>query len=159
MLDTVVTQLGWTLRDGDGSVDTLTESFKSMVTSAGAILEAAAKIEDSACRDEILKHGNDIYGQAQQVIVAFQFYDQMSQRLNHASGSLEQLAELIGNPMRLCNPEEWRKFQQEIRVRYTSEADKVMFDAVLSGASLDDAIRIFKEYEAEQAADDSDLFF
>lgn len=158
MLDTVVTQLGWTLRDGDGSVDALTESFKTMMASAVAILDTASKMEDGACKDEILKHSHDIYGQTQQVIVAFQFYDQMSQRLNHASGSLELLAELIGDPVRLCDPEEWRTFQQEIRLRYTSEADKIMFDAVLTGASLDDAIRIFKEHEAEKTEDDF-MFF
>lgn len=158
MLNTVVTQLGWTLRDGDGSVDTLTKSFQSMIDSASAILNAASSMEDGACKDEICKHGQDIYGQMQRVIVAFQFYDMLSQRLNHASGSLEKLAELIGNPVRLSNPDAWREFQQTIRARYTTEADKIMFDAVLNGASLEEAIAIFKAHEAESESPDM-LFF
>ncbi len=158
MLDTVVTQLGWTLRDGDGSVDTLAGSFKSMVDSAGAIVAAASKMEDGAYKEEILEHSQAIYGQMQQVIVAFQFYDKLSQRLNHASVSLGQMAELIGNPVRLHDPSEWLKFQQAIRMRYTTEADKVMFDAVLNGASLEEAIRILKEHEAQSTEDDLELF-
>jgi len=158
MLDTVVTQLGWTLRDGDGSVDTLTKSFQSMVESASAILTAASNMEDGPCKEEILKHTQGIYGQMQHAIVAFQFYDKLSQRLNHASLSLEQLAELVGDPVRLNNPDKWHEFQQTIRKRYTTEADKIMFDAVLNGASLEDAIRIFKEHEAESETPDMVFF-
>ncbi|MCW8825357.1 MAG: hypothetical protein OQK78_02930 [Gammaproteobacteria bacterium] len=158
MLDTVVTQLGWTLRDGDNSVDTLASSFTQMLDGTSAILKSATQLEEGVVRDEILENGQLIFAQMQSAIVAFQFYDKLSQRLNHASGSLEHLADLIGNPERRQSPDEWQKMQNEIRERYTTEADRVMFDAVLKGASLEEAIEIFREYEAQQEDDELELF-
>jgi len=158
MIDTVVTQLGWTLRDGDSSVDTLTHSFTLMLNSASEILQLASQLDEGELKEKIVAKANLIFGQMQADIVAFQFYDKMSQRLNHASGSLEQMAELIGAPEKRHSLDEWQRLQNTIRARYTTEADRVMFDAVLGGASLEEAIDVFREYESQTVEDDLELF-
>ena len=161
MLDTVVTQLGWTLRDGDGSVDTLTESFQSMVESASAILNAVSSMEDGASKDEILHHSQAIYGQMQHAIVAFQFYDKLSQRLDHVSESLSSLTALIGNPKELYSPIAWQGLQETIRSKYTMEEERRMFDRVISGVPIEEALIEFNQDMAnnnDSEEDEIELF-
>jgi hypothetical protein len=99
-----------------------------------------------------------VSGQMQHAIIAFQFYDKLSQRLGHVSRSLEELAGLVGDQMRLYNPQEWRGLQQRIRSQYSMREEQAMFDALLAGASIQDALRHMAE-QAEVGSDsDIELF-
>lgn len=151
MLNLVVSQLGWSMRDGDISVTSLTSSFASMVSSTDEILQAAESMDECEQKQKILQRSHSIMQQVQQAIVAFQFYDRLSQRLNHAADSLGELSVLVGDPLRLYNPQEWYKLQEIIRHRYTTEADKVMFDAIINGSTFEEAIELFDKtnHEAE----------
>lgn len=148
MLDLAVTQLGWTLRDGDQSFNTLTNSFSQMIGAVEDIIAVAKQMPAGESKALILNHGTTIMARVHDAIVAFQFYDQLSQRLNHAADSLTDLRRLVSDPLRLYEPNEWRALQQLIRERYPTEADKIMFDAVLQGATLEEAIALFEQQQA-----------
>ncbi len=159
MLDLAVTQLGWTLRDGDQSVVTLTQSFASMVKTVEEIVAVAATIPDGESKQLILNHGQSILQRVHEAIVAFQFYDKLSQRLNHAADSLTEMRHLVNDPTRLYEPNEWQALQGHIRARYTTEADKLMFDSVLQGASLEEAIAIYQGKMEQDCQDSAIQFF
>ena len=91
-------------------------------------------------------------------IMAFQFYDRLVQRLDHACRSIDALAELIADARRLYNPSEWVGIQQKIRSKYTMESERIMFDAILDGATVAEALALSRQKLADNKPDDIELF-
>ncbi len=142
LLTVSITQVESNMHAGDDSVNTLTESFTGIVEHMGAINELLYGFEPSDEREEALEHCQKTSDKIQTSIIAFQFYDRLQQSLSHVANSLKGLTSLVESPERLYNPMEWKKFQDEIRARYTIESEKIMFDAVLQGKSIEDAIKL-----------------
>ncbi len=142
MLNLAVSRIERTMKDGDESVTTLAEFFTSMMGNVQVIGKASEKMPDSAEKETVLSNFRSVSKKMNDVIVLFQFYDLMAQRLTHISNGLAFLAELIGDPSRLYNPYEWYGLQQMIRSKYTLDEDKAMFDAILDGAGVEDALRV-----------------
>lgn len=96
----------------------------------------------------------------QHVIIAFQFYDKLNQRLSHVSGSLGVLGNLVSDPSKLYNPYEWRGLQKKIQSKYSVESEKHMFDCILAGGSVEEALALAKELQEknQSQADDVELF-
>lgn len=157
LLNLAVAQIGWAMRDGDDSVNTLTGAFTSMVNHAQTIREAGAALADGNEKAAITGHCDAILQQMNHSIVAFQFYDKLSQRLAHVGNSLEELSQLVGDPGRLYNPYEWSGLQRLIRSKYTSEEDQAMFDAVINGATVEAAMHSLMSAR-EDSEDDIELF-
>lgn len=145
------------LNTADVSVNTLTESFTSMVEHMQTIYNHLEDLEDSATRQEALKCCIETSGRIQDSIIAFQFYDRLQQCLHHVTANMKGLSSLVESPERLYNPMEWHKFQMEIRSRYTMESEKIVFDAILQGKTIEEALAIKNAAEAEQD-DDIELF-
>jgi len=140
LLHVAVAQIERSMHDGDESVQTLTDSFTSMAGKAQVINSAAGQLPEGSERDTVLENCYAIEASMGQAIVAFQFYDKLSQRLAHISNSIADLAELVDNPARLYNPHEWHGLQHKIRAKYTNEGDRHMFDAIVAGATVEEAI-------------------
>ena len=75
-----------------------------------------------------------------QAIIAFQFYDKLVQRLAHVCHSQGELSGLVDNQEQLYNPQSWVRLQEQIRSKYTMAEECAMFDAVLAGATVQDAL-------------------
>ena len=84
----------------------------------------------------------------------------MIQKLSHVSHSMDAMAELIMDRSRLFNPHEWAALQEKIRSRYTMESERLMFDALMNGASVKKALEIAMEHEhtAKGKTGEIDLF-
>lgn len=158
MLELAAAQVDLALREGDDSVSALSNSFTSMVGSVKAIDEAAGEIECSAENSaaiQAIQQNCDLVGnQMQAAIIAFQFYDRLSQQLTHVTHGLESLGVLVSNQDRLFDPDEWIALQEKIRSRYSMQEEQDMFDALLAGATVEEALRLCEEKRA--ARDDSD---
>lgn len=126
------------LKDGDNSVNVLTESFTIMAEHMLAINNFLLSMEACEIRDKALVSCSETSDKIQSSIVAFQFYDRMVQCLQHVTSNLLGLTQLLESPERLYNPAEWSQFQSEIRARYTMESEKVLFDAIIEGRPLDE---------------------
>jgi len=145
------------LKVGDESVGVLAESFTTMVQDTNAIHSLLMTMAPSQQRDEALQHCESTQHKIHSSIVAFQFYDRLQQCLQHVSIGLKGLSALIDSPSRLYNPNEWHQFQEEIRSRYTMESEKVMFDAILQGKSIEEALILAAEFD-QQDDDEIELF-
>lgn len=158
LLTISVTQVENSLHVSENSVDTLTASFTGMVDHLNAIAETLNSIEDNDARQVALQHCAATNDKIRSSIIAFQFYDRLQQCLTHVTQSLKGLSELVESPDRLYNPAEWRKFQGEIRSRFTMESEKIMFDAVLSGKSINEALALASAMtEATPTEDEDDI--
>jgi hypothetical protein len=86
--------------------------------------------------------------------MAFQFYDRLQQSLSHVVSSLKGLSGLVETPERLYNPNEWLEFREQIRSCFIMESEKIMFDAIVEGKSIEEAIQLANK--ADITSNDSD---
>jgi CHAD domain-containing protein len=145
------------LQESELSVNTLIESFTDIVESMQAINNHLLALDASDTNDQALACCSETKAKIQAAIIAFQFYDRMQQCLQHVTSNLRGLSKLVENPERLYNPNEWHEFQDQIRSRYTMESEKMMFDAILQGKSVEDAIAA-KNTLLNKQSDDIELF-
>lgn len=145
------------LNESDLSVNTLTESFTSIVEHMQAINDYLHALDSCEIKDEAIACCAETTDKIQASIIAFQFYDRMQQCLQHVTSNLKGLSELVEDQNRLYNPTEWRQFQHKIRSRYTMESEKLMFDAIVQGKSVDEALAIKNAHQEEQF-DNIELF-
>jgi len=156
MLNLAVAQIELTLKHGNESVSTLGDSFTSMAGNVEVIRRvmlaqpSVDKNLESVC--------DSVAADVQNAIVAFQFYDKLTQRLSHLSHSMNCLARLVADPSKLYNPLAWVGLQEKIKSSYTVESDRAMFKAILNGASVEDALHA-SELAKQQEADDDIEFF
>jgi hypothetical protein len=157
LLSVSVSQVERGMKEGDKSVTTLTESFTSLVDHTNSIHDILNSLDPSEQNQTVLDHCAQMSEKIQISIVAFQFYDRLQQSLSHVASSLKGLSDLVETPERIYNPLEWKKFQNEIRDRYTMESEKVMFDAILQGKSIEEAVELATKVD-EDEHDDIELF-
>lgn len=154
LLAVSVAQVESGMKIGDESVDILAGSFADMVKDMTAIRDILKGLEPSEQRDKALTHCVSTLEEISASIMAFQFYDRLQQCLSHVSSGLKGLSNIIDTPERLYNPNEWHKFQSEIRSHYTMESEKAMFDAILHGKSIEEALALAEAFKATQHDDD-----
>ncbi len=158
MLNLAVAQLEWTMKEGNESVDTLTDTFASLVGGIQAIGMAAENLPDTPEKSTIQANIEPATNKINAAIVAFQFYDKLSQRLAHVSNSLDALGHLIEEPSRLFNPYEWHGLQAMIKSKYTIKQDRIMFEAILNGSTIEEAHQLSIDENNADGNDDIELF-
>lgn len=164
MLNLSVAQIEMAMKDSSGSVEVLTNTFTSMYGNLMSLVEQVHSLPDSPVKQSIEAAGAGVTGEMQHAIVAFQFYDRLSQRLSHVCRSLEDLNGLVSDPARLYNPYAWHGLQQKIRAKYTMEDEKLMFDTLLETgdvkAALEQYVQAKQAHAGDQASssDDVELF-
>jgi tetrahydromethanopterin S-methyltransferase subunit B len=149
-----VAQIEIAMRDSDLSMQQLVSSFTTMVDCEREIVQQVDQLDENDSKNNSLglikQRALQVSNEMQTAIVAFQFYDRMSQRIMHVSESMEALSELVGDSQRLYDPRAWRQLQQEIRAHYTMGEEREMFDSVMSGANVRDAIRRYNETHKDE---------
>jgi len=159
MLHLAIAQIDMSLRDGDDSIQTLSNSFTSMIDSVNEIGQVISILSDNEkyknVFETIQKENIKVSDKMQESIIAFQFYDKLSQRLSHVSHALGALADIVDDRIRLYDPSEWTQLQGKIRARYSMKEEQEMFDLLLSGACIEDALA--KGLSVIHQADDSDI--
>lgn len=163
MLNLSMTQIEVALHDSSSSVGELTDSFTSISGALDAIQNVSGQLPDTpeitAAKTEIALLGSEVSNKVGQAIVAFQFYDRLSQRLSQVCRNLDELGALVNDPVRLYNPYAWVTLQQQIRAKYVTEDDKHMFDTLMETRDVQKALAEFMKRKREQQPDgDIELF-
>jgi uncharacterized protein YukE len=158
MINLAVAQVDMAMRQSDDSISALTSSFTSMVAHIEAISEAAGKIDGhSETVDAIQSSCKNVTDNMHHSIIAFQFYDKLSQRLDHVNHALTSLAELVADQSKLYNPQQWVELQEQIRSRYSMSEEQVMFDALLSGATIEEALDVCRDKVNHMTSSQEDI--
>jgi hypothetical protein len=158
MLNLAVSRIEKAMKDGDDSVTTLADLFTSIMGNVGIIGRAADKLADSHEKETIKSNFDMVSKKMNEAIVAFQFYDLLTQRLAHISHSLAALADLVADPERLYNPYEWFGLQDMIKSKYTMDFDRAMFEAVVNGATVEEALKLSRNAPEKPDEDNVELF-
>jgi hypothetical protein len=157
LLNLSAAQVDDMLHESEDAVNTLTDSFTQIVDSMHMINDYLLSLDATETREQALTRCSETNSKFQSVIIAFQFYDRLKQCLEHVTSNLAGLSKLVENPDRLYDPKEWQQFQDQIRARYTMESEKTLFDAILQGMSIDEAIAAKRAHKADKS-DDIELF-
>lgn len=168
MLCLAMAQIETSLNDSSKSVDVLTETFTDIASDAQSIVKTLQQANNSeelfASKEDMLEKAGSVLSRMNQAVVAFQFYDRLSQKLGHVNTSLNHLGDVISDSSRLFNPSEWNKIQTEIRTNYTMECERLMFDLIMKGATIREALELYRhEFDLldvvnDDSEDDIELF-
>lgn len=161
MLELAAMQIESAMKDSDTSVDVLTDSFTTMADYMRTISETVQSLPDDGevglARQKLSGVSEHVSGMVHQTIIAFQFYDKLVQRLAHVGLSLGELSQLVGDTGRLFNPTEWVALQNHIKSKYSTREECAMFDAVMRGVSVEQAIGQYMA-DLKEKGDDIELF-
>jgi len=142
------------MREANGVVQTLTKTFMEMVGDVHEIQLAAENLSgsgnDAEIRKQIIDKCNAYLNKVQAGTVGFQFYDKMTQRLNHTSGNIKKLIEMTEDPEAMVSRENWKALKHDIEQSYTMEEDRVLFKALMKGDSVQEAVRLAAEAQKKQ---------
>ncbi|MCK4865941.1 MAG: hypothetical protein KAT06_11030 [Gammaproteobacteria bacterium] len=149
ILNVAVARIEHAMIEGDDSFTSLSQSFVEMINSAEQITQDAKELEDSPAKKSIEKNCLNISQRVGSSIVAFQFYDRLSQRMALVSKALNSLTEVLKDPSKINEQEEWLNLQNTIRSKYTLDSDQKMFDDVLNGMPVEEALKVALEKTTE----------
>ncbi len=162
MLFLAVCQIEASIKESNTSVDSLTASFTDLAKHSREVDQHVQEMTDLSDIDNIKRQVSETSIEMQtkinQAITAFQFYDRVSQRLDHVARNLERVSDVIGNPADINNPGIWEHIQNEVKNSYSMESERIMFEHIMRGASVKEALEIyhhhFKQEESSDSGDD-----
>lgn len=158
MLNLAVAHIRNSMSEGDESIDTLTATVTQMLERVKNIGDTANRLPASPNTDLIRNDCDCVQSRIHEVIVSFQFYDKLVQRLSHVSQALAQLGDLVGDATKIYNPNEWRALQDILKSKYTVESDRKMFAAIMAGASVEEALEAARDEQRQNEEPSIELF-
>lgn len=173
VLNLSVAQIELSITDGDNSVNTLIDSFTYMSTHIEGIEESSRLIAEMSGDVEgieeynasLLLQTNELAIKMQQAIIAFQFYDKLSQRLGHVSQGLSGLADIVSHKMHAQDERQWQAFKESVRKGTTMKEEEELFELIFDQAMpAEEAInemksRIRQRMHVEETVEDEIEFF
>jgi len=166
MLYLSAAQIEAAMHEGGQSVHRLTHAFETISTASNQLSQALSTLENDSqttispvAQEAVAMINNEI----QNSVVAFQFHDRISQRLHNVTTALHSLSDLIKAIERTDKPDEWQLLQNTIKQGYTMESERLMFEHIMLGSSVEDALAIYRHNfddlpEADDSDDDIELF-
>lgn len=164
ILNLSVAQIELSITEGDNSVNTLIDSFtfmsnhiESIQKSSQLILEMSGKIKGiQEQNDSLLLQAGELSGKMQQAIIAFQFYDKLSQRLEHVSKGLIGLSEIVSNEMHAIDEAQWESFRKDVRKGTSMREEEELFELIFDQKKpVKEAIKIMKVRMIERIQEES----
>jgi hypothetical protein len=125
-------QMESALSESDVAVDELIKSFKGLIE-AGQALGAQNDNTNLAQQLDALRQ------QTATAVVAFQFYDKLTQRLGHVRYSLSALAMFVCDREKAHERDQWRRLFSTLRRLYRTDEERQLFKLMVDGASAEEA--------------------
>ena len=161
MLYLAVCQIETTMTDANSSVDTLTNSFTRLANHTREVSNHAQNVdrieELDGFKQDISETADELQDNISQAIQAFQFYDRVCQRIDHVARSLEKVSRLLGNKQEIDEIGNWKNVQNQIKSSYTMEAERIMFEFIMRGGSVEEALKIYQHHFSQEPDDKDDV--
>lgn len=158
VLSLATAQMKVGIRESGNSVGTLSNTYMDMVQDVGelkALLESADdKAISQGTRSTAVGICNRFLDRTTAGTIGFQFYDQLSQRLNTVSTTLQDVKKVVATPDQEPTQVEWDNLRASIRQRSTNAKDNILFEKLEEGEGISTAVSSALNHQA----DDIDLF-
>lgn len=158
MLGVAVAQVQDALIEGNHSFSTLADSFSHTYLRINDIKTAIHPLRHLVPQDlDLESKVAELGEQNAKAVMAFQFYDRLSQRLDHVCTAISNLTTLVADEEAIYQAEAWISLQKTIRAQYTMEQEKIVFDAILSGKTIHEALSVSNSPNAAPKKDDGGI--
>ena len=155
ILNLAVSLIEGAAKEGDDSIASLADLFTSVVIDLQNVGLAARRLAEDKDKDAITGKFRDVADKMSSAITTFQFFDRLSQRLSHVCQSIKALSTLIGEPTRISNPDEWSSLLELIKTNCVASDDRKLFEAIMNGATMEEAMCITEERKNGEETDDN----
>ncbi len=160
MLCLAVCQIEASLNDSNKSVDSLTASFSDLATHSRSVDQSIQSMNDQSdlplIKEKVKETSNEIQTKINQAITAFQFYDRISQRLDHVARSLESVSDTIGDQEKINDINIWQAIQASVKSSYTMESERIMFEHIVRGSTIREALEVYRHHFSEEDISEED---
>jgi hypothetical protein len=134
MLGLCEAQMDSAQQESDQAVDVLVQAFTALAEttrSVGALAEGLAAQSVAKQDPQLQEQLKLLSGQMASAVVAFQFYDKLTQRLGHVRYSLSALALFACNATQTQQPEQWQRLLGTLRRLYRTQEERAVFQNVM----------------------------
>jgi hypothetical protein len=158
MLGLCEAQMESAMEESDRAVDALIQAFTCLVDTSRSVNALTAQLPQDYQNTVVAGLNQQVATISKQMasaVVAFQFYDKLSQRLGHVRYSLSTLAMFVCDRTQSENPDQWRRLMTTLRRLYRTEEERQLFQSLMDGAADDEAtvnVAALKEETAVEAA-------
>jgi hypothetical protein len=139
MLDLCEAQMESALAESDVAVDALIRSFSGLIEAARAVSAPAGKVPAQSQQAAMAAQLAAVEKQTSAAIVAFQFYDKLTQRLGHVRYSLSAMAMFICDGAKASERDQWRRLFSTLKRLYRTEEERQIFKMMVEGATAEEA--------------------
>jgi hypothetical protein len=140
MLGLCEAQMESALHESDVAVDALIKAFSNIVESTRAVSSLTEKLPPElkqTLAKDIDAQMAVIAKQMGAAVMAFQFYDKLSQRLGHVRYSLSTLALFVCDRTQSTQPEQWKRLLNTLRRLYRTEEERQIFQMIMDGIATE----------------------
>lgn len=140
LLQLAAAQLAMSLKETEQPFDDLSKLFIEIVEGYNSMEGMIGSTDPSAVL--ALKDINQLtQRKVREAIIDFQFYDRMTQRLQHIMSNIQDAIKVIENG----DEEEWTNIFEGIEKSYTMRQETDLFNSIRSGVGFEDAIKSLVE--------------
>jgi hypothetical protein len=139
MLALCEAQMESALSESDVAVEALIKSFSGLIEAGQALGSLGDKISPAAHPGaaDLARQLDALRKQTAAAVVAFQFYDKLTQRLGHVRYSLSALAMFVCDRAKSGVREQWQRLFTTLRRLYRTEEERELFKLMVDGATAE----------------------
>jgi hypothetical protein len=132
-------QMESALSESDVAVEALVKSFAGLIEAGQALGSLSETPPPEAGAADLARQLDTLRKQTAAAVVAFQFYDKLTQRLGHVRYSLSALAMFVCDRAKSGEREQWKRMFSTLRRLYRTEEERELFKLMVEGASAEEA--------------------
>jgi hypothetical protein len=139
MLELCEAQMESALSESDVAMEALVKSFAGLIEAGQALGSLGEKTLPEAGPADLASQLDALRKQTAAAVVAFQFYDKLTQRLGHVRYSLSALAMFVCDRSKSIERDQWKRLFTTLRRLYRTDEELQIFKLMVDGASAEEA--------------------
>ena len=158
LLQLAAAQLALSLKETEQPFDNLSKLFIEIVEGYNQI-ETLIGSDNEQDLEQLKYLHSQTQGRVRNAIVDFQFYDRMTQRLQHIMATIEDAISCL-KPDTGINDKQWQHIFDNIEKSYTMREEIQLFNSIRNGEGFEQAVQslIQKTFEKEAVESEIELF-
>jgi hypothetical protein len=156
MLGLCEAQMESALQESDKAVDALIKAFTCLVDATRAVSTLTQGLTPELKATIAVDIDHQVAAISKQMgaaVMAFQFYDKLTQRLGHVRYSLSTLALFVCDRNQSNQPDQWKRLLNTLRRLYKTEEERQIFQMIMDGIAKDTAAAAPPATEETQAGE------
>lgn len=161
MLGLCEAQMESALQESDKAVDALIQAFTCLVDATRSVSSLTENLPPElkeTVAGDLEQQVATISKQMGAAVMAFQFYDKLTQRLGHVRYSLSTLALFVCDRTQANEPDQWKRLLNTLRRLYRTEEERQIFQMIMDGIAKEAQSEAESNTAEETKAGEVELF-